>query len=288
MKGIVLAGGTGSRLRPITNAISKHLLLVYSKPMIYYPISTLMLAGIKDILIIGTENDLPLYKRLLGDGTKFGCEFSYAEQNDANGIACAFNIGRSFVGTDRVALILGDNLFYGEGLIGKLNNAKEGSNACLFGYQVADPRNYGIAVIKSNGQISKIIEKPIDHVGNTAITGLYFYPNDVLDRVEDIKPSSRGELEITDLNNLFIDDDKVEIIQFGRGFNWYDLGRVETLKAAANSIETIENRTSQLIGCLEEIAVNNNWKTKDEILQTAKLGSSFYDLKLKDFLLRED
>jgi glucose-1-phosphate thymidylyltransferase len=287
MKGIVLAAGAGSRLRPITAAFSKHLLMVYSKPMIYYPISTLMLAGIRDILIIGCDSDLPLYRKLLGNGSKFGCNFDYASQNEATGIASALTIGRDFISNSRVAVILGDNLFYGAGLIDTLALAKRSAKACIFGYEVADPENYGVAQIDLNGCIMKLVEKPEIKISNLAVTGLYFYPSDAVERVKELSPSNRGELEITDLNNIYVNDKKIELIQLGRGFNWFDLGRVETLHAAASSVELIENRTNHLLGCLEEIAVKNKWKSKEEILSEVSLSKSFYDQKLKEFLFLE-
>lgn len=284
MKGILLAGGNGTRLRPSSIAISKHLLPVYNKPMIYYSLSTLMLAGIREILLIGTAKDIPLYRQLLGDGAWLGCSISYKEQDEPKGIADAFIIGKEFIGEDRVALILGDNIFFGQGFKEVLAKARNNDDAVFFGYPVKDAERYGVASISENGKLMKIEEKPKIPKSNLAITGLYFYPNDVVDYVHTIAASSRGELEITDLNNLYITESRANLITFGRGFNWIDAGTEQSLLAASEMISSIETRNAYKIGSIEEIALSNGWTTAESILQMRDYHSSDYDMYVKELL----
>ena len=271
MKGIVLAGGAGTRLHPITCGVSKQLLGVYDKPMIYYPISVLMLAGIRDILIITTPEDQPSFQRLLGDGSSFGVKFTYAVQPKPEGLAQAFIIGKEFIGTDSVALVLGDNIFYGANLKKLLKSAvdrKEG--ATVFGYYVCDPERFGVVEFDADGKAVFIEEKPKEPKSNYAVTGLYFYDNDVVKIAENIKPSARGELEITAVNNAYLQAGKLNVEVFKRGYAWLDTGTHDSMLDAANFIRTIITRQGLQIACLQEIAYENGWMTKDEIRESCK------------------
>lgn len=274
MKGIVLAGGSGTRLYPITKGVSKQLLPVYDKPMVYYPISVLMLAGIKEILIISTPHDLPMFKRLLGDGSDYGVKFSYAEQPRPEGLAQAFIIGKDFIGDDSVCLVLGDNIFHGSGFTEKLYNAvsdaEKNGNATVFGYWVSDPERYGVAEFDSNGKCLSIEEKPANPKSNYAVVGLYFYPNKVVKLAHEIKPSSRGELEITTLNQLFLQEEKLKIQLLGRGFAWLDTGTHDSLHEAGAYIETIEKRQGLKVACLEGIAFRKGWITAERLKEIAE------------------
>ena len=274
MKGIILAGGSGTRLYPITLGISKQMLPIYDKPMIYYPLSVLMLAGIRKILIISTPSDLPNFKRLLGDGSDFGIELSYAEQENPEGLAQAFIIGEKFIGTDRVCLILGDNIFYGYSFSKMLKSAilkKKG--ATLFAYHVTDPKRFGVVEFDKNKKVMSIKEKPKNPKSNYAITGLYFYDNRVIKIAKGLKPSSRGELEITDINNTYLKWDDLNVEIMGRGFSWLDTGTHETLMAAGHFVQAIEESQGLKIGCLEEIAFNNGWLDSEIIKKKGKLLS---------------
>jgi len=271
MKGIVLAGGSGTRLYPITKGISKQLLPVYDKPMIYYPLSVLMLAGIRDILLISTPEDISSYQRLLGDGSDFGISLSYAIQPSPDGLAQAFLIGEKFIGNDRVCLILGDNLFYGQGFTPMLQAAaarKEG--ATVFGYQVKDPERFGVVEFDENKRAISIEEKPVKPKSHFAVTGLYFYDNQVIERAKQVKPSARGELEISSINQIYLERGKLTVELLGRGFAWLDTGTHESLLEAAQFVETIEKRQGYRIACLEEIAYTNGWLEKNDVLRMAK------------------
>ena len=274
MKGIVLAGGSGTRLYPITKGVSKQLLPIYDKPMVYYPISALMLAGIRDILIISTPQDLPGFRRLLGSGDDYGVHFEYAEQPSPDGLAQAFIIGREFIGDDSVCLVLGDNIFHGAGFTGLLRKAVEdaeaSAKATVFGYWVNDPERYGVAEFDGKGNCLSIEEKPEHPRSNYAVVGLYFYPNKVVDVAATIKPSARGELEITSVNQRFLEDGELKVQVFGRGFAWLDTGTHDSLSEASNFVEVIEKRQGLKIACLEEIAYDNGWIDADKLRELAK------------------
>lgn len=274
MKGIVLAGGSGTRLYPITKGISKQLIPIFDKPMIYYPISVLMLAGIREILIISTPFDLPGFKRLLGDGSDFGVKFEYAEQPSPDGLAQAFTIGADFIGDDAACLVLGDNIFQGAGLTNMLveavRTAEEDKKATVFGYWVSDPERYGVAEFDSDGNCLSIEEKPEHQKSNYAVVGLYFYPNKVVDVAKNIKPSARGEYEITTVNQRFLEDGELKVQTLGRGFAWLDTGTHDSLSEASTYIEVLEKRQGLKIACLEGIAFRKGWITADKMRELAK------------------
>jgi glucose-1-phosphate thymidylyltransferase len=296
MKGIVLAGGSGTRLYPITKGVSKQLLPVFDKPMIYYPLSVLMLAGIRDILVISTPYDLPGFKRLLGDGSDYGINLSYAEQPSPDGLAQAFIIGKEFIGDDAVCLVLGDNIFHGSGFTAKLveavRSAEEDSKATVFGYWVSDPERYGVAEFDADGNCLSIEEKPDKPKSNYAVVGLYFYPNKVVEVAHGIKPSARGELEITTVNQHFLEDGELKIQLLGRGFAWLDTGTHDSLAEAGNYIETIEKRQGLKVACLEGIALRRGWIDADRMRQLAQpmLKNAYgqYLLKVIDELERTE
>lgn len=274
MKGIVLAGGSGTRLYPITKGISKQLMPVYNKPMVYYPISALMMAGIRDILIISTPQDLPAFERLLGDGSDYGVRFEYAVQPSPDGLAQAFIIGKEFIGDDCACLVLGDNIFFGQGfsilLREAVKNAEENDMATVFGYYVNDPERYGVAEFDEDGNVLSIEEKPLRPKSNYAIVGLYFYPNKVVDIASTIEPSQRGELEITSVNQAFLNDGKLKVRLLGRGYAWLDTGTFESLSEASTFVEVLEKRQGLKIACLEEIAWRNGWIDSKRLIELAE------------------
>ena len=274
MKGIILAGGSGTRLYPITKGVSKQLTPIYDKPMIYYPLSVLMLAGITEVLIISTPKDLPRFEELLGDGSDIGMTFEYVIQPSPDGLAQAFILGEEFIGNNDVCLVLGDNIFYGHGLTDLLatsvKNVQEDNNATVFGYYVKDPERYGVAKFNSEGTVTSIEEKPKNPKSNYAVVGLYFYPNDVVQKAKDVKPSDRGELEITTLNQDYLNEERLKVELMGRGYAWLDTGTHESLLEASQFIQTIENRQSLKVACLEEIAYEMGYISKEKLLELAQ------------------
>lgn len=284
MKGIILAGGSGTRLYPLTMVTSKQLLPVYDKPMIYYPISTLMLAGIRDILIISTPVDLPNFERLLGDGSRYGIKLSYAVQPSPDGLAQAFLIGEDFIDGDSCAMALGDNIFYGSGLKSHLLKAASvKSGATIFGYYVDDPERFGIVEFDKNGKVISIEEKPKHPKSNYCVTGLYFYDNRVVDFAKRVKPSKRGELEITDLNRMYLEDNSLNVVTLGRGYTWLDTGKIDALSVAGNFVKTIEKLQGIQISAIEEIAYINGWIDKEKLIESAEhYGKSPYGQHLKN------
>ena len=286
MKGIILAGGSGTRLYPLTLVTSKQLLPVYDKPMIFYPLSTLMLAGIRDILIISTPQDLPNFERLLGDGSQYGIHLSYEVQPSPDGLAQAFIIGEKFIDGDRCAMVLGDNIFYGSGLTGHLRQAAQRENgATVFGYYVDDPERFGIVEFDKNGKAISIEEKPEHPKSNYCVTGLYFYDNRVVEFAKNLKPSARGELEITDLNRIYLEDGSLNVELLGQGFTWLDTGTHESLVDATNFVKTVEQHQHRKIACLEEIAYLNGWISKDELMEVYEvMKKNQYGQYLKDVM----
>ena len=274
MKGIVLAGGSGTRLYPITEGISKQLIPIYDKPMIYYPLSTLMLAGIKDILLITTKEDQPGFKRLFGNGSKFGINIEYVIQPSPDGLAQAFTLGADFIGNDACAMVLGDNIFYGNNLKELLSNAVKNAsegNATIFGYEVKDPERFGIMELDDNNNVISVEEKPSNPKSDYAITGLYFYDNTVVDRAKDVKKSARGEYEITDLNDMYLKDSKLKAELLGEGYMWFDTGLTDSLLDASTTIKTLQNQRASIISCPEQIAYKQGWLSDEELLERAEL-----------------
>ncbi|WP_294405848.1 glucose-1-phosphate thymidylyltransferase RfbA [uncultured Clostridium sp.] len=283
-KGIILAGGSGTRLYPLTMVTSKQLLPIYDKPMIYYPLSTLMLAGIRDILIISTPQDLPNFEKLLGDGSRYGINLSYKIQESPDGLAQAFILGEEFIGNDNCAMILGDNIFHGNGLTNQLKKAIENKGrATIFGYYVDDPERFGVAEFDDNGKVISLEEKPEKPKSNYAVTGLYFYDNKVCKYARELKPSARGELEITDLNKIYLEQGNLDVITLGRGYGWLDTGTVDSLSEASEYVRVIENRQGLKISCIEEISYKNGWIDKETLLESATTyGKSPYGKHLKN------
>ncbi len=288
MKGIVLAGGSGTRLYPLTRVTSKQLLPIYDKPMIYYPISVLMSAGIRDILIISTPQDLPRFEGLLGDGSQFGIRLQYAQQSKPEGLAQAFTIGADFIGNDCVAMVLGDNIFFGHGLRKRLRtavrNARSGKGATVFGYYVDDPERFGIVEFDAEGKAISIEEKPERPKSNYCVTGLYFYDNRVVEYARNLKPSKRGELEITDLNRIYLEQGELNVELLGQGFTWLDTGTHESLVEATNFVKTVEDHQNRKIGCLEDIAYVNGWISRERVEEVIKICKNQYGRYLQDVL----
>lgn len=283
-KGIILAGGSGTRLYPLTMVTSKQLLPIYDKPMIYYPLSTLMLAGIRDILIISTPQDLPNFERLLGDGSRYGINLSYKVQPSPNGLAQAFILGEEFIGNDNCAMILGDNIFHGNGFTEQLKRAVNNEGrATVFGYYVDDPERFGVVEFDKNGQVISLEEKPEKPKSNYAVTGLYFYDNNVVKYAKTLKPSQRGELEITDLNKIYLSEGKLDVITIGRGYGWLDTGTIDSFYNASEYIRVLETRQGLKVACLEEISYKNGWINKEALLKSAEMyGKSPYGKHLKN------
>jgi glucose-1-phosphate thymidylyltransferase len=284
-KGIILAGGAGSRLHPVTRVVSKQLLPVYDKPMIYYPLSTLMLSGIRDVLIISTPEDLPNFERLLGDGSSLGMKFSYKVQEVPNGLAQAFVIGRDFIGDDDVCLVLGDNIFYGANLPDLLKDAAANPEPTVFGYRVSDPERYGVVSFDKDGNAETLEEKPLNPKSNYAVVGLYYYPNDVVDIAAGLKPSARGEYEITDVNKAYLEQKRLRVMQMGRGFAWLDTGTHQSLADATNFVRAIIERQGLQMSCIEEIAWHRGWISDEQLAKiTETYGKSSYGTYLRNLL----